>query len=81
MPTLLIVAAVLVGILLGLLAGLIGVLVGAARRRRTRRRLVAAVDERVQRLVVEPVAAELDRAREFAAARDVALGVASSRAS
>ena len=71
-PTLLIVAAVLVGILLGLLAGLLGALVGASRRRRTRRRLVTAVDEVVQRLVVGPVTDELERARAYSAARAIA---------
>lgn len=67
-PTLLIVAAVLIGVLLGLIAGALSALTAAGRRRRTRRRLLAAVDEVVQRDVVTPVRTELDRAREVAAA-------------
>jgi len=71
-PTLLVIAAVLVGILLGILAGALSALTAAGRRRRTRRRLLASVDEVVQRDVVAPVVAELDRARAVTAALDVA---------
>jgi len=71
-PTLLIIAAVLVGVLLGLLAGALSALTAAGRRRRTRTRLLASVDEVVQRDVVGPVVAELDRVRAVAAALAVA---------
>ena len=71
-PTLLIIAAVLVGVLLGLLSAALSALAAGARRRRTRRRLLASVDEVVQRDVVAPVAAELDRARAVSAALEVA---------
>jgi GTPase Era involved in 16S rRNA processing len=71
-PTLLIIAAVLVGVLLGLISAALSALTAGARRRRTRRRLLASVDEVVQRDVVSPVAAELDRARGVAAALAVA---------
>ena len=71
-PTLLIIAAVLVGVLLGLLSGALSALTAAKRRGRTRRRLLASVDEVVQRDVVGPVIAELDRARAVAAALGVA---------
>jgi len=71
-PTLVIIAAVLVGILLGIISAVLGALTAAGRRRRTRKRLLASVDEVVQRDVVVPVAAELDRARAVAAALEVA---------
>ncbi len=71
-PTLLIIAAVLVGVLLGLISAALSGLTAAARRRRTRKRLLASVDEVVQRDVVQPVSAELDRAREVADALGVA---------
>ena len=71
-PTLLIIAAVLVGVLLGLISSALSALTAAARRRRTRKRLLASVDDVVQRDVVAPVAAELDRARTMAAALAVA---------
>ncbi len=67
-PTLLIVAAVLVGVLLGLLSAVFSAATAASRRRRTRRRLLASVDEVVQRDVVAPVGAELDRVRAVAQA-------------
>jgi hypothetical protein len=67
-PTLLIIAAVLVGVLLGLISAALSALTAGARRHRTRRRLLASVDEVVQRDVVAPVAVELDRARAVAAA-------------
>jgi len=71
-PTLVIIAAVLVGVLLGLISAALSGLTAAARRRRTRKRLLASVDEVVQRDVVAPVAAELDLARTVAAALAVA---------
>lgn len=71
-PTLLIAAAVLVGILLGLLAAAFGALTAASRRRRARHRLVTAVNAVLQRLVVEPVAADLERARAYGAAQRIA---------
>jgi hypothetical protein len=67
-PTLLIVAAVLVGILLGLLAGALGALTGASRRRRARKRLVASIETVVDASVTAPLSARLDRARAFGAA-------------
>ncbi|HWR85125.1 MAG TPA: GTPase [Rhodoglobus sp.] len=73
-PTLLIAGAVVLGILLGLLAALLSAVTAASRRRRTRQRLGKAIDGVVQRLVVEPVEAELQRARAFAAARATAGG-------
>lgn len=71
-PTLLIAASVLVGILLGLLAAVLSAVTAGSRRRRARRRLVTAVDAALQKLVVEPVAADLDRARVFGAAQKIA---------
>ena len=71
-PTLLIIAAVLVGVLLGLVSAALSALTATARRRRTRKRLLAAIDEVVQRDVVAPVAAELDRVRAVSAALAIA---------
>ena len=71
-PTLLIVAGVLLGILLGVLGTVIGGAVAASRRRRARKALTASVREVTQRVVVGPIVAELDRAREFAIALAVA---------
>ena len=71
-PTLLIVAGVLLGILLGVLGTVIGRAVSASRRRRARRVLTASVREVTRRVVVGPIVAELDRAREFAIALAVA---------
>jgi hypothetical protein len=71
-PTLVIIAAVLVGVLLGIISAVLSALTAAGRRRRTRKRLLASVDEVVQRDVVQPVTAELDRARAVAAALEVA---------
>ncbi|MCU1440108.1 MAG: transporter [Rhodoglobus sp.] len=71
-PTLLIASAVLAGVLLGIIAAALGALTAAARRRRARRLLLASVEDVVQELVVAPVAAELDRVRDFSAARAVA---------
>lgn len=72
-PTLLIAGAVLAGILLGLLGAALGALTAASRRRRARKLLLASVAEVVQETIVAPIAADLDRAREFAAARAVAV--------
>lgn len=71
-PTLVIIAAVLVGVLLGLISAVLSALTAVRRRRRARKRLLASVDEVVQRDVVQPVTAELDRARAVAAALGVA---------
>ncbi len=71
-PTLLIAGAILAGILLGLLGALLGALTAASRRRRTRRALLASVDELVQRVIVAPIAADLTRAQDFAKAKAVA---------
>lgn len=71
-PTLLIAGAILAGILLGLLGTVLGAITAASRRRRTRKLLLASVDTVVQTSVVNPIAADLDRAREFAAALAVA---------
>jgi len=71
-PILLVVSAVLVGVLLGLISGVLSAVTAAGRRRRTRKRLLVSVDEVVQREVVGPVSAELDRARAVSAALAVA---------
>ncbi|MEO5535787.1 MAG: GTPase [Pseudolysinimonas sp.] len=71
-PTLLIVGAVLVGILLGLLGGVLAALTAASRRRRARRRLLTSVGDVVREQVVEPLVADLSRAKDFAAALKVA---------
>lgn len=71
-PTLLIVAAVLLGILLGLIAAVLSAVTAAARRRRARRRLTTEIDGVVDRLVVDRVAGELDRARTYAQAQAIA---------
>lgn len=73
-PTLLIIAAVLLGIVLGLLAGILSALTAASRRRRARARLLASVDTVVEDAVVAPLSEELERARVFAAALRVAGG-------
>lgn len=71
-PTLLIVGGVLLGIVLGLLGAVVSGAVAAGRRRRARRILTGSVREVTQRVVVNPIVAELDRARAFAAALEVA---------
>jgi hypothetical protein len=71
-PTLLIVGAVLAGILLGLLGGALAALTAASRRRRARRRLLASVADLVGQSVVEPLIAETEKARAFAAALTIA---------
>ncbi len=71
-PTLLIIAAVLVGVLLGLLSSVLSAVTAAGRRRSSRRRLLASVDEVVQRDVATPVSAELNRARAVSAALEIA---------
>jgi MFS family permease len=71
-PTLLIVGAVLAGILLGLLGGVLGAITAASRRRRARKRLLAEIGEVVTEKVVIPLEADLQRARDVAAALRVA---------
>ncbi|MGV8852316.1 MAG: hypothetical protein ACOH1M_07090 [Rhodoglobus sp.] len=71
-PTLLLLAAVLVGIVLGLLAAVLSALTAGGRRRRARRRLLTSVTEVVQRDVVTPVVAALERARAVSAALQIA---------
>jgi GTP-binding protein EngB required for normal cell division len=71
-PTLLIVGAVLAGILLGLLGGVLGAITAASRRRRARKRLLAEIGKVVTENVVTPLDADLQRARDFAAALGVA---------
>ncbi|MBH0117995.1 50S ribosome-binding GTPase [Salinibacterium sp. NG253] len=71
-PTLLLIAAVLLGILLGLISAVLSALTAGGRRRRARRRLLAAVDEVVQRDVVAPVVAALEQARAVSAALQIA---------
>ncbi|MBH0110452.1 50S ribosome-binding GTPase [Salinibacterium sp. NG22] len=71
-PTLLLIAAVLIGILLGLISAVLSALTAGGRRRRARRRLLTAVDEVVQRDVVAPVVAALEQARAVSAALQIA---------
>ena len=71
-PTLLIAGAVLAGVLLGLLGAALGALTGASRRRRARRLLLASIEAVVRETIVAPVAADVERAREFSATRAVA---------
>jgi hypothetical protein len=71
-PTLLIVGAVLAGILLGLLGGVLGAITAAARRRKTRKRLLVEIAKVVGEKVITPLEADLRRARDFAAALKVA---------
>lgn len=68
-PVLLIAGGVLLGILVALANGGIATAVGAARRRRTRRALVAAVRIVTDEVIVAPVETTLGRARAFEAAR------------
>jgi GTP-binding protein EngB required for normal cell division len=71
-PTLLIVGAVLAGILLGRLGGVLGAITAASRRRRARKRLLAEIGKVVTENVVTPLDADLQRARDYAAALRVA---------
>lgn len=71
-PTLLLIAAVLIGILLGLISAVLSALTAGGRRHRARRRLLAAVDEVVQQDVAAPVGAALDQARAVSAALQIA---------
>lgn len=71
-PTLVIIAAVLVGILLGMISAALSAFTAGARRRRTRKRLLTSVDEVVKRDVLHPVRVELERARDVATALAVA---------
>lgn len=72
LTTLLIAGGVLLGIVLGLLGGIIAAAVAARRRRRARAALRKQVALVAEQLVVAPVTAQLDRARDFAAALDAA---------
>jgi len=67
-PTLLIVAGVLLGLLVALASGAIAAAVAAWRRRGVSIALTAAVRSVTDELVVAPVAAVVDRARRFDAA-------------
>ncbi|MDO5051945.1 MAG: 50S ribosome-binding GTPase [Pseudoclavibacter sp.] len=73
-PGLLVAAGVLLGVLLGLAAGALGALVGRARAARARRRLRRAIDELARRELVEPLAAERERAGAFDAAMRTVAG-------
>ncbi|NLT26959.1 MAG: ABC transporter [Microbacteriaceae bacterium] len=73
-PGLLIALGALLGILLGLVVAAVSGAVAAGRRRRARRRMLREIDGVVRTQVVEPVAAERERAREFVAALEVAAG-------
>lgn len=66
--TLLIAGGILLGVVLGIAGAAIGAAVGAHRRRRARKELLAQVAAVTSRLVVDPLAAEIDRARRFSAA-------------
>ncbi|WP_405217524.1 GTPase family protein [Agrococcus sp. Ld7] len=68
------IGGVLVGILLGLIGALISGAVGAARRSRARRRLRRQVSAVARETVVQPIEAERERARAFAAAVSRAAG-------
>ena len=68
-PVLLIAGGILLGIVVALGNGAIAAGVGAARRRRTRRALVAAVAAVTDAVVVAPVGAALQRASDFESAR------------
>ena len=67
-PGLLIALGVLLGILLGLIVAAVSAGVAGARRRRARRRMLREIEGVVRAQVVEPVAAERERAEEFARA-------------
>lgn len=66
--TLLVAGGVLLGILLGLASAAISAAVAADRRRRARAAIVEQVTRVARELVVEPIAAEVDRAARFSAA-------------
>ena len=67
-PGLLIALGLLLGILVGLLTAAVSGAVGAVRKRRARRRMLREVETVVQALVIAPVRAEQERAREFSEA-------------
>ncbi|OMH36726.1 GTPase [Tersicoccus sp. Bi-70] len=69
-PTLLILVGILVGVLLGALLSVVNGAAAAARTRRSRRRLRAAVDDVAQRLIVAPAEQFRGRWTDFAAAVD-----------
>ncbi|GGC98092.1 hypothetical protein GCM10011512_26290 [Tersicoccus solisilvae] len=67
-PTLLILGGVLIGVLLGGLLSVVNGLAAAARTRRSRRRLRAAVDDVAQRLIAAPAERFCARYADFAVA-------------
>lgn len=71
-PTLLIAGGVALGILLGLLGAVFAALAAAARRRRTRKLLLAQVGAVVKQTAVTPILADLDSAAAFTAALKIA---------
>lgn len=71
-PTLLILAGVLLGVLLGLLGAVLAAATAASRRRRSRKALLAEIADVTSRVVVAPVLSELELAHDFDAARVVA---------
>ncbi len=71
-PTLLIAGGVTLGVLLGLLGALLARAAAASRRRRARKHLLASVAVVVRETAVTPIAADLDRARDYAAALKLA---------
>lgn len=71
-PTVLIIATVLVGVLLGLLSSVLSAATAAGRRRTSRRRLLSSIEDVVQHDIVGPISVELDRARTVSAALEVA---------
>ncbi|HEX2248558.1 MAG TPA: GTPase [Arthrobacter sp.] len=73
-PTLLLMAGVLVGILLGLASGLVARVAAASRAAKARRRLRSAVAQVAERKVVAPVEEEIRRYNEFRAAVAAARG-------
>jgi GTP-binding protein EngB required for normal cell division len=82
-PTLLLVAGVLLGVLLALLSAAVARAVAGSRTATARRRLRAGVDDVAQTLVVGPVAEEVERCNRFsravAAARNGRAGQAGLR--
>lgn len=70
--TLLILGGVLLGILLAVAAAAISAAVGAHRRRRARRALLSQVAVVAREYVVDPIASELERAKLFGAALEMA---------
>ena len=63
----------LIGAIALVWGGLVAAAVGAHRRRTARRALLAQIAVVAQQTVIEPIAAQLDEARRFDAARAVAV--------